>query len=86
MATETGTVADSLRLAKYLVTLVLDDRRLNVHVEDPKEREAMMNAAKLSEEEKRLLTTACFVQLCDYLEKAWKAPGPIDHGPPPSGG
>ncbi len=76
MSDRTMSAADSFRLANYIILLVLDDRRLNDYVKNPEARQEEMTAAGLTEQERCLLTTGCFENLCKYLEKARSTPAP----------
>ncbi len=68
MGSQAKAETDNLRLAKYVIFLLLDDRKRNDFVKNSEGRKAKMRAAKLTEEEQRLVTTPCFVELCAYVD------------------
>ncbi len=86
MSDQAKTTTDSLRLAKYVVLLVLDDMRLDDYVNNPGAREEEMRAAKLSDKEIDLLSADGVVELCTYLKEARVAPVPHEEGSGGGGG
>ncbi|MCP4656704.1 MAG: hypothetical protein GY856_14930 [bacterium] len=85
MSDQSKAPAEGLRLARYIVLLVLDQRRLDFYVNSkPEKREEEMKSAGLSKHEIALITTACFEKLCAYLREAGVAPAPYED-PDPGG-
>ena len=68
-------------MALFIVKLVLDQERLRLFLNNPENREEPMRSAGLTEEEIDLLTTPCFVQVCDHLVKAGVGPTEPDWPP-----
>ncbi len=63
-------------MSLFIVDLVLHQKQLEFFVKNPDHRKTIMGDAGLTEDEMGLLTTPCFVHLCDRLEKAGVGPVP----------
>ena len=71
------------RMALFIAGLVLNQDKLQYFVKNPESRRVMMDpdSSGLTEEEIGLMTTPCFVAMCDHLVKAGVGPGPPDEPP-----
>ncbi len=63
-------------MSLFIVDLVLHQEKLEFFLKNPDHRKTIMGEAGLTEDEQALLTTPCFVHLCDRLEKAGVGPVP----------
>ena len=75
--------ASGTLMALFIAGMVLDQGKLEFFMKNPDSRRVLMSSAGLTEKGIGLLTTPCFVELCDHLEKAGVGPAPPDPPPPP---